>query len=298
MRSHHQRVQWKKAERWFLPRLQPREDQPRGQSPHLDGDRQNSQCVQPGCPGKGGQAVPAHRSGGTLCMNSLRAAEAVKVLENSQRDLNIAFMNEMALICERLDISVYEVLEGMNTKWNALHFRPGLVGGHCIGVDPYYIAQSANEAGYYPELILAARRVNEQVPISFADRLVRELVRRERGKTLQQLSFLILGATFKENVPDTRNTKVVNFYYRLKEYGLNLEIFDPWADTSIFEEDYGIRLLRGLSAEQVAADFDVIVLAVGHRDFEELPFARWRTAGKYIFDLKGILPQESVSLRL
>lgn len=201
---------------------------------------------------------------GTFPVSNIKTAEAVKVIENSQRDINIAFMNEIAMICDRLGIDTIEVLEGMNTKWNALGFKPGLVGGHCIGVDPYYLTNVAEKLGYHSQIILNGRKVNDSMGAFVADAAIKEMI--EAGKAPKKAKVIILGITFKENCPDTRNSKVNDIIKRLEEYEIIPLVTDPWADPEIAKHEYGVDLIP---FEEVK-DADCIIVAVGHKEFRAL----------------------------
>lgn len=202
---------------------------------------------------------------GTFPVSNIKTAEAVKVVENSQRDINIAFMNEIAIICDRLGIDTYEVLEGMNTKWNALGFKPGLVGGHCIGVDPYYLTNMAERLGYHSQIILNGRKVNDSMGAFVADAAIKQMI--EAGMAPKAAKVYIFGITFKENCPDTRNSKVYDIIKRLKEYEIVPLVTDPWADPEIAKKEYGVDLIP---FEEVC-DADCIIVAVGHKEFRNLP---------------------------
>ncbi len=201
---------------------------------------------------------------GTFPVSNIKTAEAVKVIENSQRDINIAFMNEIAMICDKMGIDTYEVLEGMNTKWNALGFKPGLVGGHCIGVDPYYLTNAAERLGYHSQIILNGRRINDSMGAYVADAAVLQMI--ATGKAPAKSNVFILGITFKENCPDTRNSKVYDIIKRLKEYEIAPQVTDPWADPAIAKHEYGVDLIP---FEEVK-DADCVIVAVGHSDFRSL----------------------------
>lgn len=201
---------------------------------------------------------------GTFPVSSIKTAEAVKVVENSQRDINIAFMNEIAIICDKLGIDTYEVLEGMNTKWNALGFKPGLVGGHCIGVDPYYLTNAAEKLGYHSQIILNGRQVNDSMGAFVADAAIKAMI--EAGKAPKKATVVILGLTFKENCPDTRNSKVVDIIYRLKEFDIKPIVTDSWADSDIAKEEYGIEL----TAYDEIPKADCIIVAVGHNEYRSM----------------------------
>ncbi len=201
---------------------------------------------------------------GTFLVSNIKTAEAVKVIENSQRDINIAFMNEIAIICDRMQIDTDEVLAGMNTKWNALGFRPGLVGGHCIGVDPYYLTNAAEKLGYHSQIILNGRKVNDSMGGFVADSAIKQMI--EAGMAPKKAVVVILGITFKENCPDTRNSKVVDIVRRLEEYDIKPFVSDPWADAAIAESEYGVKLT--LLDELPKAD--CIIVAVGHNEFRSM----------------------------
>lgn len=201
---------------------------------------------------------------GTFPVSTIKTAEAVKVVENSQRDINIAFMNEIAMICDRMGIDTDEVLAGMNTKWNALGFKPGLVGGHCIGVDPYYLTNVAEKLGYHSQIILNGRKVNDSMGAFVADAAIKQMI--EAGKAPKNAKVFILGITFKENCPDTRNSKVNDIINRLKEYEIVPQVADPWADAEIAKKEYGVDLIPLESVK----DADCIIVAVGHKEFRSL----------------------------
>ena len=201
---------------------------------------------------------------GTFRVSDIKTAEAVKVIENSQRDINIAFMNEIAMICDRMNIDTDEVLAGMNTKWNALGFKPGLVGGHCIGVDPYYLTNVAERLGYHSQIILNGRKVNDSMGAFVADAAIKQMI--EAGKAPKTAKVVIFGITFKENCPDTRNSKVNDIIKRLEEYEIVPLVTDPWADPEIAKHEYGVDLIP---FEEVK-DADCIIVAVGHKEFRSL----------------------------
>ena len=208
---------------------------------------------------------------GTFPVSSIKTAEAVKVVENSQRDINIAFMNEIAIICDKLDIDTDEVLAGMNTKWNALGFRPGLVGGHCIGVDPYYLTNIAEKNGYHSQIILNGRQVNDSMGAFVADAAIKEMI--EAGMAPKKATVVILGITFKENCPDTRNSKVVDIINRLKEYEINPLVSDPWADADVAKQEYGVDLVP---LDDIPAA-DCVVVAVGHSEFRSMSMMKLKS---------------------
>ncbi len=229
---------------------------------------------------------------GTHLAPSIKVAEAAKVIENSQRDINIAFVNELSKIFNKLGIDTYDVLEAASTKWNFLPFMPGLVGGHCIGVDPYYLAQCAQRHGYNPEIILAGRRMNDGMGEYAASQAVKLMMK--KGIQVLDSKILILGITFKENCPDVRNTRVVDLYNSLKEYNLNIKVYDPWADNSIVKEHYGIEL-EGILPEE---KFDAVILAVAHDQFKSMDIHSLVKDTHIIYDIKGVLPKEMVDGRL
>jgi UDP-N-acetyl-D-galactosamine dehydrogenase len=203
---------------------------------------------------------------GTHLAPTIRVAEAAKVIENSQRDINIAFVNELKKIFDKMGIDTNAVLEAAGTKWNFLPFKPGLVGGHCIGVDPYYLAQKAQEYGYHPEIILAGRRVNDSMGQYVASEVVKQMIK--EGIPVKNSNVLVLGITFKENCPDTRNTKVVDIIRELREYGVNIIVHDPWADPAEVKHEYGLDILT----EMPVTPFDAAILAVAHEEFRNVAF--------------------------
>jgi len=232
---------------------------------------------------------------GTHKASSIKVAEAAKVIENTQRDVNIALINELALIFNRLGIDTIEVLEAAGTKWNFLPFRPGLVGGHCIGVDPYYLTHKAQEIGYHPEVILAGRRINDGMGPYVADQVVRLMAK--RGVSLVGARVLILGLAFKENCPDVRNTRVVDIVAELRQYHVHVDVHDPWIDAAEAHHEYGITTLA--APEQ--GSYDAVILAVAHRQFVELGAAGVRAFGRatsILYDVKSVLPREAVDGRL
>lgn len=228
---------------------------------------------------------------GTYKAQSIKVAEAAKVIENCQRDINIAFVNELSLIFEKLEIDTSEVLEAAGTKWNFLPFRPGLVGGHCIGVDPYYLTYKAQELGYTPEVILSGRRINDAMGAYVAKRVVKSLI--DRDCTLKGARVLMLGVTFKENCPDIRNSRAVDVYEELVDFGLEVEVFDPWANTEEVKEEYGIELIR-----KPGGQYEAIILAVSHKEFEDLNINEYKTINSVVFDIKSFLPKDQVTDRL
>lgn len=230
---------------------------------------------------------------GTHKASSIKVAEAAKVIENSQRDINIAFVNELAKIFNLMTIDTHEVLEAAATKWNFIPFKPGLVGGHCIGVDPYYLAQKAQEVGYHPEIILAGRRVNDGMGKYVAGEVVKQLI--NSGICIKNAKVLMLGITFKENCPDIRNTKATDIYFELKSYGLLIDIYDPWANPSEVSKHYGIDIVSQFPKED---GYAAILLAVSHNDFKEINLQYYKDKGCIIYDVKGVLNKTLVSKRL
>ena len=222
---------------------------------------------------------------GTHLAPSIKVAEAAKVIENSQRDINIAFVNELAKICNLLDIDVRAVLEAAGTKWNFLRFSPGLVGGHCTGVDPYYLAQKAQEVGYHPEIILAGRRMNDSMGKYVADQVIKLMIARQIP--IHSAHILVLGITFKENCPDVRNTKVTDVVRQLEAFHTKVTVYDPWARSEEVWEEHQIHSLRELPQGQT---YDAIVLAVAHKEFRSLPWERLRNPHSILYDVKGVLP--------
>lgn len=231
-------------------------------------------------------------SAGTYKATSLKVAEAAKVIENSQRDINIAFVNELAKIFNRMGIDTHEVLAAAGTKWNFLPFKPGLVGGHCIGVDPYYLAQKAQEVGYHPEIILAGRRLNDSMGQYVASEVIKLMIKKDI--TVKGSNILMLGITFKENCPDIRNTKAIDIYHELKTYDLNVDVYDPWASTDEVRHEYGIDSDTSLPDKK----YDAVILAVAHKTFESLPFEVIKKGNSVIYDVKAVLPKETVDGRL
>jgi UDP-N-acetyl-D-galactosamine dehydrogenase len=220
---------------------------------------------------------------GTYLAPTIKVAEAAKVIENSQRDINIAFVNELAKIFNILDIDTQAVLEAAATKWNFLSFKPGLVGGHCIGVDPYYLAQKAQEVGYHPEIILAGRRVNDSMSLFVASEVIKLLVK--NSITIKKAKILILGITFKENCPDVRNTKVIDVIKNLKDFGSDVVIFDPWANPSEVKQEYNVDTQRAMPQKK----FDGIVLTVAHNEFLNIDFNKYLNKNGIIYEVKGVL---------
>jgi UDP-N-acetyl-D-galactosamine dehydrogenase len=233
---------------------------------------------------------------GTYKVSSIKVAEAAKVIENTQRDLNIALMNELSLIFHKLDIDTLEVLQAAGTKWNFLPFRPGLVGGHCIGVDPYYLTHKAQEVGYHPEVILAGRRINDSMASHVADETVKLMLR--KGLPVLGSKVLVLGLTFKENCPDVRNTKVVDLVKALRSYNVQVDVYDPWVDIKEAEHELGLQCLAQAPAP---GQYAAIILAVGHHQFIELGedgIKAWGQTGAVVYDVKSILPLGAADGRL
>lgn len=235
-------------------------------------------------------------SAGTHLAPSIKVAEAAKVIENSQRDINIAFVNELSMIFHRMGIDTNAVLEAAGTKWNFLPFRPGLVGGHCIGVDPYYLTQRAKQFGYHPEIILAGRRLNDNMGKEVARRVVKLMI--HQGNCIKDSKVLILGVTFKENCPDIRNSRVIDVIRELEDFGCSVEVHDPWADPDEVDMEYGIQLLTEAPSEDLARKFDSVVVAVAHDQFKSYNYANFSKKSCVIYDLKSILPEEIVDERL
>ena len=221
---------------------------------------------------------------GTHLAPSIKVAEAAKVIENSQRDINIAFVNELAKIFNLMDINTHDVLAAASTKWNFLPFKPGLVGGHCIGVDPYYLAQKAQEYGYHPEIILAGRRLNDSMGDYVASEVIKLMI--SKDIPIKNASILVLGITFKENCPDVRNTKAVDVITSLKGYGVNMTIFDPWANKGEVKKEYQLESTQ----EKPSDSFDAVVLTVAHKEFLALDFESITNKKHIIYDVKNILP--------
>ncbi|WP_159636829.1 nucleotide sugar dehydrogenase [Sphingobacterium composti Ten et al. 2007 non Yoo et al. 2007] len=230
---------------------------------------------------------------GTYKASSIKVAEAAKVIENAQRDINIAFVNELAMIFNQLGIDTSEVLKAAGTKWNFLNFKPGLVGGHCIGVDPYYLAQKAQEVGYHPEIILAGRRVNDGMGKYVADQLIKQMI--SKNIIIVGANILILGFTFKENCPDVRNTKVIDIIKRLQEYNVSITVHDPWANVDHAQQHYGIWCENGSSKTR---KYDAVVLAVAHSEFEEMDISSLLKPKSVLYDIKSMLPKSMEAMRL
>ena len=228
---------------------------------------------------------------GTHKASSLKVAEAAKVIENSQRDLNIAFVNELALIFERIGIDTHEVLEAAGTKWNFLPFKPGLVGGHCIGVDPYYLTHKAESVGYHPEVILSGRRINDNMGIYVANCVIKLMAQHELP--INKSDILILGITFKENCPDIRHSRVIDVIRELQSFGTNIDVFDPESDPVEVKHEYGLDLIK-----EVKKQYHAIVLAVGHQIFNTLDWDAIKFNNSVIYDVKGILAKDKITARL
>ena len=233
---------------------------------------------------------------GTYRASSIRVAEAAKVIENTQRDVNIALINELAMIFNRMGLDTREILDAAGTKWNFLNFRPGLVGGHCIGVDPYYLTHKSQEFGYHPDMILAGRRINDNMGIHVAAEVVKLMVK--RGISMPDARILIMGITFKENCPDVRNTRVIDLISELQTYRSQVEIYDPWADIEAVADEYGISITNEIPD---GGQYDAIVVAVAHKEFREMSPAEIHALGKpvhVVYDIKYVLPFEEVDGRL
>ena len=229
---------------------------------------------------------------GTHLAPTIRVAEAAKVIENSQRDINIAFVNELSKIFNKMGINTLDVLAAAGSKWNFLNFRPGLVGGHCIGVDPYYLAQKAQQYGYNPEIILAGRRMNDSMGEYVATEVVKLMLK--KGIQVLNSNILMLGITFKENCPDVRNTKIVDVISALKEYNINITIFDPWASIAEVKHEYNLDIVNELPNQK----FDAIILGVAHKEFEGIDIESIKTPKSVVYDVKGVLPTSLIDCRL
>jgi UDP-N-acetyl-D-glucosamine/UDP-N-acetyl-D-galactosamine dehydrogenase len=228
---------------------------------------------------------------GTHKASSIKVAEAAKVIENSQRDVNIAFVNELALIFERMGIDTHEVLEAAGTKWNFLGFKPGLVGGHCIGVDPYYLTHKAESLGYHPEVILSGRRINDNMGVYIANTVIKLMA--QNSHPIKDANVLILGITFKENCPDIRNSKVVDVIRELESFGTRVDIYDPEADNNELQHEYGLSLLKSIDKK-----YHAIVLAVSHQQFASLDWKAISHERAVIYDVKGFLKKDMITARL
>ena len=229
---------------------------------------------------------------GTHLAPTIKVAEAAKVIENSQRDINIAFVNELSKIFNKMGIDTQDVLEAAATKWNFLPFKPGLVGGHCIGVDPYYLAQCAQRFGYNPEIILAGRRMNDGMGEYVANETIKLMLK--KGIQVLNSNILILGFTFKENCPDVRNTKVIDIYNALKEYNVNLTVYDPWADSNIAKHEYGVSIQNKIPSFK----YDAVIVAVAHDEIKKVDLSKVLKPQHVVFDVKGILKRNEIDGRL
>ena len=230
---------------------------------------------------------------GTHLASSIKVAEAAKVIENSQRDINIAFVNELSLIFNKMGIDTQEVLEAAGTKWNFLKFSPGLVGGHCIGVDPYYLTHKAQSLGYNPEIILAGRRLNDNMGIYTANRVIKLMIRKEHKVAGSRV--LVLGITFKENCPDIRNSRVIDVISELIDFECKVDVYDPWADAAEVKHEYGVNLISSLDGQP---PYDAIVCAVAHNEFKELDLKRLKKDNAVVFDIKGSVDKALIDERL
>jgi UDP-N-acetyl-D-galactosamine dehydrogenase len=228
---------------------------------------------------------------GTHLASSIKVAEASKIIENSQRDVNIAFVNELSLIFEKMGIDTHEVLAAAGTKWNFMPFRPGLVGGHCIGVDPYYLTHKAESLGYHPQVILAGRRINDNMGSFIANRVVKLMV--QKNHLIHNSRILILGITFKENCPDIRNSKVLSIYSELRDFGIQVDVYDPWANAAEVAHEYNVQLIS-----QPTGLYDAIILTVGHDVFHQLNLTPFKKDNTVVFDVKAFLPLHEVTARL
>ena len=229
---------------------------------------------------------------GTHLAPSIKVAEASKAIENAQRDLNISFMNELALICDKIGIDTTEVIEAAATKWNFLKFKPGLVGGHCIGVDPYYLAFKAESLGYHTQVISSGRRVNDLMGSFIANKVVKLLI--QKGTSIKNTKALILGFTFKENCPDFRNTKVIDIYRGLRDFNIEVEVYDPWVNIKDVEDEYGITLIKKLPD----TNYEIIILAVAHDEFIKLDYPSMKKERGILYDIKSVVDRQFVDARL
>lgn len=229
---------------------------------------------------------------GTFKASSMKVAEASKAIENAQRDVNISFVNELSLIFDRIGIDTNDVLEAAGTKWNFLKYKPGLVGGHCIGVDPYYLAHKAEALGYHPQVILSGRRVNDTMGMFVANKVVKLMI--QKGHKIKGANALILGVTFKENCPDIRNTKVVDIYHELEQFGLNVDIYDPWASQEEVQQEYGVQIMNELNGGK----YQAVIIAVAHNEFLKIDFAKLKEQNSVVFDTKACVDRSLVDGRL
>ncbi|MCX2744612.1 nucleotide sugar dehydrogenase [Mangrovivirga sp. M17] len=228
---------------------------------------------------------------GTHKASSIKVAEAAKVIENAQRDINIAFVNELAVVFDKMDIDTTEVLEAAGTKWNFLPFRPGLVGGHCIGVDPYYLTHKAESLGHHPEVILSGRRINDQMGLFIASKVIKLMT--QMNNPIKNSNILVLGITFKENCPDIRNSKVIDVIRELQSFGANVEVFDPLADPEEVKEEYGLNLI-----EKPSKKYNAVVMAVAHNEFESLNWSEIKNGNTAVYDVKAKLDKSTITARL
>jgi UDP-N-acetyl-D-galactosamine dehydrogenase len=228
---------------------------------------------------------------GTHKASSIKVAEAAKVIENSQRDINIAFVNELSLIFEKMGIDTHEVLEAASTKWNFLPYKPGLVGGHCIGVDPYYLTYKADSLGYHPQVILAGRRINDNMGVHIANRVIKLMT--QNDLTVNKAKVLVLGITFKENCPDIRNSRAIDVIRELKSFGADVEVYDPHADAKEVKHEYGLSLISALDKK-----YSAIVLAVSHEDFKSINWSEIKNQNTIVYDVKGFLDKSLITGRL
>ena len=228
---------------------------------------------------------------GTHLAPSIKVAEASKVIENAQRDVNISFINELALIFDRMNIDTGDVLEAAATKWNFLNFQPGLVGGHCIGVDPYYLTHKAESLGYLPQVILSGRRINENMGTFIASKVVKMMIR--KGQLIEGAKALVLGITFKENCSDIRNSRVIDIYKELSDFGITVDVYDPNVNAEEVQKEYGIRMLSSIKSR-----YEAIILAVGHEEFLEMDLALCKSELSVVFDIKSFFPRHLVDARL
>lgn len=229
---------------------------------------------------------------GTHLAPNMKVAEAAKAVENAQRDVNISFMNELALICDRVGIDTNDVIEAAGTKWNFLKYRPGLVGGHCISVDPYYLAHKAKALGYNPEVILSGRKVNNYIAEFIAHKVLKLMI--QKDKKIKGANILLLGVTFKENCPDCRNTKVVDIARELEEFGAQVDIHDPWASPEVVKHEYGVDLVD----YDKAKSYDAVILCVAHKEFVNIDFSHYKASGAVVFDVKNFVDRNFVDGRL
>jgi UDP-N-acetyl-D-glucosamine/UDP-N-acetyl-D-galactosamine dehydrogenase len=226
---------------------------------------------------------------GTYLAPSIKVAEAAKVIENAQRDINIAFVNELAIMFNMMGINIHDVLGAAGTKWNFLPFRPGLVGGHCIGVDPYYLTHKAQEIGYNPEIILSGRRLNDRMSIYVANQVIKLMI--EKSRKIKNSKVLVLGITFKENCPDIRNSKVIDVINELKDFGVDIDIYDPWADAKEVDQEYSLKIMH--KSELNIHEYEAIVIAVAHDEFKKMDLRL--SEKQVIYDMKSILPKDSAA---